>query len=384
MGERYKKKDYFVNDFMDTRELKTLSKKLKDSQRTLWQVMDTIPSAIFWKDKKLKYLGCNKSFARSIKLSVKEIVGKDDYEIGWHELGDSYREDDRYIIETGESKLNYEEQIIQPNGDIIWGRTSKMPLYDSDGNIYGVLGVFEDITERKKSEEALRESQLRYEQLAEKSRSVAWEVDKDGMYTYISPVVKELYGYCPEEVIGKMYFYDFFEEDIRDSSKESILSKMEKRESLSDYENKINHKNNEDIWVSTNAFPIGKIAINMDILTKKEKLSKKDWAEIRRHPEVGYIILNSSMEYASFAEDVLYHHERYDGKGYPKGLKGKKIPLNSRIIALADAYSAMTNERAYRKAMAHGKAIEIIKEESGKQFDPKIVEAFLKNLPNIE
>ena len=123
---------------------------------------------------------------------------------------------------------------------------------------------------------------------------------------------------------------------------------------------------------------IGKITVKKEILLKEGSLNQDEWREIKRHSESGYIILSSSHEYNYFAEDVLYHHERYDGKGYPKGLKGEDIPLNARILALADAYNAMTSHRPYRKAMAKNKVIDIILEESGKQFDPKLVKVFIE------
>ena len=122
---------------------------------------------------------------------------------------------------------------------------------------------------------------------------------------------------------------------------------------------------------------IGKIVIPKEILVKKDKLTNEEWREIRRHPEAGYAILSSSDKYIGFAEDTLYHHERYDGKGYPKGLKGEEIPLNSRIIALADFYDTMINHRFGREVMSRTETIDAIMKESGKQFDPKMVRAFL-------
>lgn len=122
---------------------------------------------------------------------------------------------------------------------------------------------------------------------------------------------------------------------------------------------------------------IGKIAINDSILDKPGKLTDDEWKEIRKHPEIGYRILNSVNEFTELSEHILSHHERYDGKGYPKGLKGDEIPIQSRIIAIADAYDAMTSDRTYRKALDDDAAIYQLKINSGTQFDPLLVDVFV-------
>ncbi len=122
---------------------------------------------------------------------------------------------------------------------------------------------------------------------------------------------------------------------------------------------------------------IGKIAIDRSLLTKKEELSDVEFIEVNKHSDISYQILKSADIYARLAEGVLSHHEKWDGTGYPRELSGKKIPLIGRVIALADAYEAMTSGRPYKKAISHEKALEEIKRCSGSQFDPKIVQAFL-------
>ena len=123
---------------------------------------------------------------------------------------------------------------------------------------------------------------------------------------------------------------------------------------------------------------IGKIGIPDAILNKPGKLTKEEWVEMKKHPSVGYRIAKSSHELASISEYILYHHERWDGKGYPNGLKEEEIPLLSRILAVGDAYDAMTEDRSYRKAMTKEAAIEEIRTNMGKQFDPNITQIFIK------
>ncbi|HWT27519.1 MAG TPA: HD domain-containing phosphohydrolase, partial [Mobilitalea sp.] len=125
---------------------------------------------------------------------------------------------------------------------------------------------------------------------------------------------------------------------------------------------------------------IGKIGISDGILNKPDKLNPSEWEEMKRHPEMGYRIAMSTPELAPIADYILCHHERWDGSGYPQGLKGEDIPLLSRIISIADSYDAMTSDRSYRKAMPKEDALNEIRRNSGSQFDPKIVEIFLGNL----
>lgn len=128
---------------------------------------------------------------------------------------------------------------------------------------------------------------------------------------------------------------------------------------------------------------IGKIAIDDNILNKTGKLTEQEWNEIKRHSDIGHKILNSSPKMVEIAQYILYHHERYDGTGYPNGLKEKEIPLLSRILAVADSYDAMTNKRVYKEALNKGTAIEEIFKNRGIQFDPYIVDVFVYKVLNI-
>lgn len=127
---------------------------------------------------------------------------------------------------------------------------------------------------------------------------------------------------------------------------------------------------------------IGKIAIEEKILNKSGKLTNEEWKEIKRHPEIGYRILSTVNEMSEMSEYVLAHHERWDGKGYPKGLKGTEIPLQSRIIAIADSYDVMVSGRSYRKSLSQEFTIQELKTNAGIQFDPHLVEIFIGKVLN--
>lgn len=125
---------------------------------------------------------------------------------------------------------------------------------------------------------------------------------------------------------------------------------------------------------------IGKIGIEEEILNKKGRLSSDEWRIMKRHSEIGYRILSAANEFSDISTYVLHHHERWDGTGYPHKLKGEDIPLVSRIIAIADAYDAMTSQRCYKKILTKKEAVREIIENAGKQFDPYIAKLFVEKV----
>jgi len=123
---------------------------------------------------------------------------------------------------------------------------------------------------------------------------------------------------------------------------------------------------------------IGKIYIPESVLRKDSSLSDEEWGEMRKHPEVGALMIRDIPYLAPAIPLVLHHHERWDGDGYPDQLNGEEIPEGARLLAVADAFDAMTSDRPYRQAMPVDEAYTEIRDGSGKQFDPGIVQAMEK------
>lgn len=136
----------------------------------------------------------------------------------------------------------------------------------------------------------------------------------------------------------------------------------------------------KDLAFAAKLHDIGKAFIDPEIINQPRKLSKEEMDEVKKHPEIGYWLLKADKQYRRLAEYVRYHHERWDGLGYPGGLKGGEIPLFSRIIAVADAYDAMTTDRVYQKTKTREEAVREIIENSGSQFDPKIAKIFVEKV----
>lgn len=145
---------------------------------------------------------------------------------------------------------------------------------------------------------------------------------------------------------------------------------------------KLNQSDYETLITAARVHDLGKISVPDSILLKNQRLQPEERNLIIDHATVGFTILSNLRFYKSGAKFVFHHHERYDGTGYPHGLKGDQIPLGARIMAVADSYDAMTSDRPYRKAMSSEQALTEIIDNSGTQFDPGIVEVFVQIVRN--
>ncbi|MFZ5643642.1 MAG: PAS domain S-box protein [Bacillota bacterium] len=172
-----------------------------------------------------------------------------------------------------------------------------------------------------------------------------------------------------QTLIKAMDSRDFMNEGHADRLQESVV-KVGRALGLPD-------KTITDLRLLAQFHDIGKVSIPDRILFKQGALTEEESKEMLRHSEIGHRIAQSAPDIAQIADWILKHHEWWNGKGYPLGLKGEAIPLECRILAIADAYDAMTNDRPYRKALSHEKAVSELKKFAGTQFDPNLVPMFI-------
>jgi two-component system, cell cycle sensor histidine kinase and response regulator CckA len=179
-------------------------------------IINAIPARVFWKGTDLVYLGCNAAFARDAGFAdPQDVIGKDDYQMGWRDQAELYRADDRRVIESGRSKSLIEEPQTNPEGNALVLLTTKVPLRGPKGEVVGVLGTYMDITERRKAEEALRASEVRYRRLFESAKDGILILDaQTGMIVDVNPFLVELLAFSRESFLGKKvwelgFFKDF-------------------------------------------------------------------------------------------------------------------------------------------------------------------------------
>lgn len=139
-----------------------------------------------------------------------------------------------------------------------------------------------------------------------------------------------------------------------------------------------------DLYLLTQVHDLGKVGIPYKLLFKNGPLTDEEWDIMRLHPEKGYRIAISSPDLSGVADLILKHHERFDGNGYPLGLEGENIPIECRILAVVDAFDAMTNKRPYNNVKTKSEAIEELEINSGSQFDSSVVKYFLEVINETE
>ncbi|MDX9979167.1 MAG: PAS domain S-box protein [Lentisphaeria bacterium] len=175
------------------RQRQTAAAAIQESSNLLQIVLDTIPVRVFWKDLDLRYLGCNKLFAEDAgKASPAELTGLDDYAMAWREEAERYRSDDRSVLAADRPKLDYEEPLPTAAGRRICLRISKLPLRNAGGKVIGMLGVYDDITDRKRAEDALRESERRFQSFMDETPVYAYIKDDTLSHIYQNQRISEL------------------------------------------------------------------------------------------------------------------------------------------------------------------------------------------------
>jgi diguanylate cyclase (GGDEF)-like protein/PAS domain S-box-containing protein len=189
-----------VVTFQDISERLQTAEKLQSARQMLQHIIDTVPNFVFWKDRDSRYLGCNEAFARLAGLQrPEEIIGKDDHELLWHEFADLYQRDDAQVISSGMPMYNIIEPLSINCGITLWLETNKVPLRNTQGQVIGVLGVFQDITERVLAEEKLRQAAKVFESTMEG----VVITNPEGAILAVNPAFTDITGYTEAEILGK-------------------------------------------------------------------------------------------------------------------------------------------------------------------------------------
>ncbi|HBM17235.1 MAG TPA: hypothetical protein DD381_12975 [Lentisphaeria bacterium] len=307
--------------------------------------VNTIQMVCYVKDLSLKYVLVNNAFLDNLSLSRQyKSLGKTDQDFFSREEAKQNAEEDERVIVRGIAESN--EGFIPGSRKRKWGIISRIPIMDFQGKVTGVLVYINDTTER-------RELELTQNAMIECIASVAeYKTHESAMHIRRT-----------QRFLKELAF--------------SLRTKP-------GYEEILNDKKINSLAQAAPLHDIGEIVVPDVILLKKGKLTDEEYETIKKHPLIGSQTIvryekslpnNILLKYAE--EIALSHHEKWDGSGYPKGLKGEKIPLSGRLMALADVYDALTSDSVYRTARTHKEAVTIIESEKEKHFDPEIVDAFL-------
>lgn len=233
----------------DITEAKLAEEAIRKQQELTTQIIETIPMRIFWKDRALRYLGCNTAFSRDAGKNVpEELLGKDDFQMGWRDQAELYRADDRRVMESGIPKLSYDEPQTTPDGKQIWLRTSKVPLHNEANETIGVLGVYEDITKNKLMEIRLLESEERFRKAFQDSAIGMALVGLDGRWLKVNDSLCQILGYSEQEMLDKT-FQDITHPDDLQLDLDYVAQLLAGKLDHYQMEKRYFHKDGHIIWI---------------------------------------------------------------------------------------------------------------------------------------
>lgn len=337
---------------------KKAEEALKESEEKYRTILESIEEGYYEVDLDGNLTFFNDSTARILGYAKNELMELKNRQLSSPEIAGNLYQVFNQVRKTGKPANVSECEVITKDGFTRIFEISVSLMNDKDDKPAGFRGILRDVTEQLESE---REKIKLEAQLQEARAATILGLAKLAEYR--------------DEGTGTHL------ERIREYAK-IIAEEMSKHPKYQDY---ISEDYIEDIFRSSILHDIGKVGVPDAILLKPDRLTAEEFEEIKRHTILGGDALNdidAKIEGVSFLtlgkEIAYYHHERWDGSGYPKGLKDEGIPLSARFVALADVYDALTSKRFYKEAYTHDKAKEIILGLRGTHFDPDVVDAFVK------
>lgn len=317
-----------------------LYKKLQDNlefeKDLLQNLLDNIPDAIYFKDDKNRIIRVNRFYANGFKMAPEEIIGKTDFDFFPKDQAQKMFDDDNFVLKTGNPIIGKIERTLLPNGSYNCVTTTKIPIINKKGLVVGTMGITRDITAYDQTEKT------RLDMVMNSLKVLDNILERKDPYTFghtkrVSIIV--------EKISREMGW------------EESRVLELKMCAELHD---------------------IGKILIPLEILNKPGKLSDLEHSMIQEHAKQSHDMLKPYPFPTPLPEAIYQHHERLDGKGYPRRLSGDQIIPEARILAIADVLEAMISHRPYRSAMGIQTTLRELKENSGIKYDKDIVDVALK------
>lgn len=389
--------------FRDVSEEYKTQEALRLRESYLSTIIENQPGNFWLKDLNGKFLSVNNSFLLSRGFSHPDsIIGKTDFDICKRQIAEKFTSDDNFVIHSGNPCMF--EESTSNDGGVAWFETYKSPVIDKNGRIIGTTGYSVEITERKRAAEEIRRKTEELEVLndelnatIEKMEAVNEELLEtnveqaatDDNLWHTMEVLKRSETQLrttQEATISSMAILSEFRDT--DTGSHILRTKMYVKLMLEKMGRRVPFPAEivELIWHSAPLHDIGKVAIPDYILLKPGKLTTEEFEIMKKHAFYGseaikrtqkILAENSFLNIAS--EIAEFHHEKWDGSGYPHGLKGEAIPLSARIMAIADVYDACISERPYKAPIAHRDVVKIIHDGAGIHFDPELVQLFEEN-----
>ena len=295
-------------------------------------LLDNIPDAVYFKDRDNRIIKVNSFYVQGSKFKEEELIGKTDFDFFPPAQAKDMFEDDNRVLNTGKPIVGKIEKTLLPNGQ--WNQviTTKIPMRDGSGKIIGTMGITRDMTAYAN----LEQQRINMMVSALKVLSKALEMRDPYTFSHTRHVANI------SASIAKALNWD----------ENRILA----------------------IRLAAELHDLGKISIPLDILNKPGKLSTLEYRLIQEHVENCHNLIKD-IEFPFPLADIIYqHHERLDGTGYPRKLKGEEILIEARILAVSDVLEAMTHHRPYRAALGLNKACEELEKGKGTKYDSSLVD----------